>query len=148
VEAFGALLPEWSVEQAEAELRAQRDGAIPCTWLAEDDGTWLGSVSLLHDDHERIRGWSPWLATLYVRPQARGRGVGAQLVAHCVAEAGRLGVRRLYLYCEAVMVPWYRALGWETHAQLQLGPLAVTVMQVEPPVGSVVSMRETAAPSG
>jgi len=133
VRAFGALLPAWTVEQAETELRAQRDDAIPCTWLAEDDGAWLGSVSLLHDDHEQIRGWSPWLTSLYVCPQARGRGVGARLVGHCVAHAARLGVRRLYLYCEAAMVPWYRALGWEEHTRLQLGPLAVTVMQIDPP---------------
>jgi len=144
VQAFGDLLPEWTVEQAEAELRAQRDGEIPCTWLAEDDDGWLGSVSLLHDDHEQIRGWSPWLASLYVQPQARGRGIGAQLVAHCVVAAARLGVPRLYLYCEAAMLPWYRALGWEEHQQLQLGPLAITVMRIDPAVGSIVSMGETA----
>jgi len=57
VQAFGTLLPAWTVEQAEAELRMQRDDTIPCTWVAEDDAGWLGSVSLLHDDHEQIRGW-------------------------------------------------------------------------------------------
>lgn len=133
VQAFGALLPEWTVEQAETELRAQRDHGIPCTWVAEDGADWLGSVSLLHDDHEQIRGWSPWLASLYVRPEVRGRGVGASLVRHCVACAARLGVRRLYLYCEAGKVPWYRALGWEEHVRLPLGPLAVTVMRIDPP---------------
>ena len=133
VQAFGALLPEWTFEQAETELRAQRDDTIPCTWIAEDDAGWLGSVSLLHDDHEQIRGWSPWLASLYVRPQARGQGVGERLVAHCVARAAQLGVPRLYLYCEAAMVPWYRALGWEERTRLQLGPLAVTVMRIDPP---------------
>ena len=75
---------------------------------------------------------SPWLASLYVRPTARGRGVGARLVRHCVAHAAQLGVPRLYLYCEAAMVPWYRALGWAPHTRLQLGPLAVTVMQIDP----------------
>ena len=131
VQAFGALLPDWTLAQAEAELRAQQRDDIPCTWLAEDDSGWLGSVSLLHDDHEQIRGWSPWLASLYVQPRGRGKGVGAQLVRHCVAQAAALGVPTLYLYCEAPMVDWYLGLGWHVHTQMQLGPLAITVMAIE-----------------
>ena len=89
VRAFGSLLPEWTEAQAEAELRAQQRDSIPCSWLAEDESGWLGSVSLLHDDHEQIRGWSPWLASLYVDEAARGKGVGATLVAaEVVAVAG------------------------------------------------------------
>src|SRR6218665_3208325 len=130
VQAFGSLLPEWTVAQAEAELRAQQRDSIPCSWLAEDDSGWLGSVSLLHDDHEQIRGWSPWLASLYVDQAARGKGVGAALVAHCVAQARAKGVPLLYLYCETPMVAWYCSLGWRVHAELQLGPLAITVMAV------------------
>ncbi|MGR4897215.1 GNAT family N-acetyltransferase [Stenotrophomonas sp. LARHCG68] len=130
VQAFGGLLPDWTVAQAEAELRAQQRDAIPCSWLVEDGQGWLGSVSLLHDDHEQIRGWSPWLASLYVQPRARGMGVGAALVRHCVAQAAALGVPTLYLYCEAPMVPWYQGLGWRVHAELQLGPLAITVMEI------------------
>lgn len=131
VQAFGTLLPDWTVAQAEAELAAQQRDGIPCSWLAEDAGGWLGSVSLLHDDHEQIRGWSPWLASLYVGPAARGKGVGAALVAHCVAQAAAFAVPVLYLYCEAPMVAWYRSLGWRVHTELQLGPLAVTVMAMD-----------------
>ncbi len=131
VQAFGNLLPDWTREQAESELRAQQRDAIPCTWLMEDDGGWLGSVSLLHDDHEQIRGWSPWLASLYVQPRARGAGAGAQLVRYCVAQAAGLGVATLYLYCEAPMVDWYLSLGWHVHTTLQLGPLAITVMAID-----------------
>ncbi|MBN8791368.1 MAG: GNAT family N-acetyltransferase [Stenotrophomonas nitritireducens] len=131
VQAFGTLLPDWTVAQAVAELQAQQRNAIPCSWLAMDAGDWSGSVSLLHDDHEQIRGWSPWLASLYVKPEARGRGVGAALVEHAIAQAAVFGVPELYLYCEAPRVAWYRTLGWRVHAQLQLGPLAITVMAVE-----------------
>lgn len=131
VQAFGTLLPEWTLAQAERELRGQSRDAIPCTWVAHDAQGWQGSVSLLHDDHEQIRGWSPWLASLYVRPEARGKGIGAALVAHCIAQAAALGVERLYLYCEAEKVPWYRTLGWREHARLPLGPLLITVMEID-----------------
>lgn len=131
VQAFGSLLPDWSLAQAEQELSDQQRDAIPCTWLAEDAQGWLGSVSLLHDDHEQIRGWSPWLASLYVQPRARGMGVGAMLVRHCITQAAVLGVPTLYLYCEAAMVAWYVSLGWRVHTELQLGPLAITVMAID-----------------
>ena len=133
VEAFGALLPDWTLAQAADELRSHtRACAIPSTLLALDSsGDWLGSVSLLQEDHEHIRQYSPWLASLYVRPRARGQGVGAALVARCVAEAAALGVARLYLYCTQTMAVWYRTLGWHDHDQVVLGPLQVQVMAVD-----------------
>lgn len=133
VEAFGALLPDWTLAQAADELRSHtRACAIPSTLLALDgQGDWLGSVSLLQEDHEHIRQYSPWLASLYVRPQARGQGVGAALVARCVAEAAALGVARLYLYCTGTVADWYRRLGWRDHATVVLGPLQVQVMAVD-----------------
>ncbi|MEE7546493.1 GNAT family N-acetyltransferase, partial [Xanthomonas sp. Kuri4-1] len=86
VAAFGALLPDWSVAEAEAELRTHlREAASDATWVALEGEQWLGSVSLLDNDHAEITQYSPWLASLYVCPGRRGSGLGARLVAHCVA---------------------------------------------------------------
>ncbi|MDL5365145.1 GNAT family N-acetyltransferase [Xanthomonas sp. NCPPB 2654] len=132
LQAFGPLLPEWALDEAEADLRSHRcDSRIPTTWIALDGDDWLGSVSLLQNDDARIRQFSPWLATLYVRPQARSGGLGAQLVAHCVQAAARLQVGYLYLYCQPHLVPFYQRLGWQPHVQLPLGPLQVTVMRID-----------------
>lgn len=132
VDAFGALLPDWTVEQALDELKTHdRRRAIPTTLIAIEAGAWLGSVSLLQNDHDDIRQYSPWLASLYVKPEARCRGAGRALVTRCVQEAAELEVDRLYLYCTDA-VDYYRALGWQVHDQLQLGPLFVTVMVIEP----------------
>jgi len=133
VQAFGALLPDWTVAEAAGELRGHdRPGAIPSTLLALDAaGDWIGSVSLLHEDHAGIPQYSPWLASLYVRPQARGRGVGAALVARAVAEAGALGVGTLHLYCTDALAGWYRARGWRDHAAVVLGPLHVQVLAID-----------------
>ncbi|KAF1691509.1 GNAT family N-acetyltransferase [Pseudoxanthomonas koreensis] len=133
VEAFGALVPDWSVADAVRELRSHIHAcAIPTTLLALDGaGDWLGSASLLQEDHRRIRQYSPWLASLYVRPQARGQGVGAALVARCVDEAAALGVGRLYLYCTAALTGYYARLGWRGHSRVVLGPLHVDVMAID-----------------
>lgn len=132
LQAFGPLLPEWALDEAEADLRSHRcDTRIPTTWIALDGADWLGSVSLLQNDDARIRQFSPWLATLYVRPHARGRGVGERLVAHCVQAAARLHGGYLYLYCQSQLVPFYQRLGWQPHVELPLGPLQVIVMRIE-----------------
>ncbi|MGV8960511.1 MAG: GNAT family N-acetyltransferase [Stenotrophomonas sp.] len=134
VAAFGQLLPEWTRAQAEQELRQHQCNAIPVTWLAEDDAGWLGSVSLLHEDHDAIPQYSPWLASLYVQPSARGRGIARALVSHAVAGAARLGVARLYLYCEEPMLEFYQRLGWQVEARLPLGPLRLVILFIQPPI--------------
>ncbi|MCC4603070.1 GNAT family N-acetyltransferase [Xanthomonas campestris pv. badrii] len=133
LQAFGALLPDWTLDQALDELRSHtRDGVIPATWVALDRSHWLGSVSLLDTDDARLGDWSPWLASLYVQPQARGQGIGQALVAHCVQAATRLDVALLYLYCQPTLAPFYQRLGWRTHAELLLGPMQIVVMCIQP----------------
>ncbi len=106
------LLPDWSLEQAEAELRSHTHRRhIPTTLVALDDDLPLGSVSLLEADLDGWEHLAPWLASLYVRPEQRGRGVGRQLVASAVEEALALGVPILYLFT-AGQQTYYERLGW------------------------------------
>lgn len=129
VQEFGTLVRDWTVDSAEAELREHAGRrCIPTTLLAMDGDTWLGSVSLLQNDDERIRQYSPWLASLVVRDNARGLGIGRALVARCVEEAKALNVPTLYLYCEARLVPYYSSLGWREQDMVMLGKLPVAVM--------------------
>ena len=111
--AFADLLPMWSEAEAVAELLTHTGTrTIPTTLLALDGDQWVGCVSLLQNDHDRIRDYSPWLASLVVRDAARDRGIGAALVQRCVEEATALGVPTLYLYCTASLCPYYHRLGW------------------------------------
>jgi amino-acid N-acetyltransferase len=59
--------------------------------VAEDDGAFLGccALALLTPDLAEVR-------SLAVRPEASGRGVGKALVDACIAEARRLGIRRVF----------------------------------------------------
>jgi amino-acid N-acetyltransferase len=59
--------------------------------VAEDDGAFQGccALALLTPDLAEIR-------SLAVRPDASGRGIGKALVDACLAEARRLGLRRVF----------------------------------------------------
>src|SRR5262245_3691935 len=76
------LYPGWTAETAEEELTHHDDPRrIPTTLVAAHGIEPVGSVSLVEKD---LSGWdqlSPWLASLYVRPDYRRQGIGKQLVA-------------------------------------------------------------------
>jgi len=74
---WSPLIPGFNVPGMLDEF-ATHDGGlkIPTTLIALEGDALLGSVSLLENDHDDIRAYSPWLASLYVRPDQRGRGLG------------------------------------------------------------------------
>jgi GNAT superfamily N-acetyltransferase len=132
---WGPVLTGWRLEVAQAELALHtRTRAIPTTVVALDGDALLGSCSLLENDDERIRAWSPWLASLYVRPQARGAGIGRALVLRIEAEAAALGVTELHLYTSEAMgvIDFYRHLGWTTRDRVALDGIEAVVMATTP----------------
>ncbi len=136
-----SILPDWTYAEAFAELASHAVGpVIPTTFVAlADDGALLGSCSLLENDHEEIREYSPWLASLYVLEEQRGRGVGSALTRRVVAEAAALGVAKLYLYVRDAQ-RFYESLGWRVCARYAFGELEVDVMSIEPRADSTASV--------
>lgn len=129
---WGELMPDWSREDAERELTGhatRRD--IPTTLILLDGEALVGSVSVLDEDASELREYSPWLASLFVAPPARGRGLGAQLVAAAVELARAQGVPRLYLFTPGHEA-FYARLGWTTlDASRHVGGRPVSLMAVE-----------------
>ena len=127
-----ALLPGWSYAMAFAELASHGEGpAIPSTVVALDGATLLGSCSLLANDPDDVREFSPWLASLYVLEPHRCRGVGRALTDRIVADAAALGVATLYLYTHDAQ-PYYERCGWRRHSRYRFGTLDVDVMSIAP----------------
>ncbi len=80
-----------------AFVRDFRPGREQC-WIAERAGRMLGSVFLVAEDERVAR-----LRLLYVEPEARGLGIGADLVARCVEFARAAGYREVVLWTHAVL---------------------------------------------
>jgi len=111
-EQFAAFNPQESVEQRISKLKSRsRRRGIPTTVVALLGDTLVGSASLLKHDMDSRQDLSPWIASVYVHPDYRRRGIGTRLVQHLEGEAKRLGVERLYLFTPD-MRPFYEASGW------------------------------------
>lgn len=127
------LLPGWSAAAALEELSSHtRRRAIPTTLVALDGADLLGSVSLLAVDHESLAHLSPWLASLFVVPGHRGKGVARLLIDRLVDEASALGVKRLYAYTPEHEAMYVR-LGWSVLGRVALPVGEATVVYVDPP---------------
>jgi predicted N-acetyltransferase YhbS len=126
---WAELLPGWSLDQAVAELRSHTGRRqIPTTLVAVAGDQVLGSASLVVADLDGWERLSPWLASVYVLPQWRGRGIGGRLVTRAVEEARGLGVPVLYLWT-AGQQGYYARLGWEFAAWAECHNRAVAVMR-------------------
>jgi len=97
-------LLEHFYKQQGSRMRAANDGEA---WVARSDGIVAGlCLSSVADGH--------WLTGLFVAPQARQRGVAAQLVeAALAAHSGPT-----WLFCHPDLAAYYQRLGFSITAQL------------------------------
>ena len=127
---WGALYADWSLADAAAELRDHATRRTrPTTLVALDGDALVGSVSLVDEDAPEFadRG-DAWLASLYVVPAARGRGLGVALANALVAHATALGLDRLWLFTPN-HAGFYAKLGWRSVARASLQGTPVTLME-------------------
>jgi GNAT superfamily N-acetyltransferase len=130
---WGPLYDDWTLDAAAAELadHATRT-SLPTTLLLMEGEALLGSVSLLIEDAPALqdRG-SPWLGSLFMRPDARGRGGGRVLVDAAVAHAAGEGVAVLRLFT-LWHEDFYATLGWRVEERTTLHGTPVVIMSIVP----------------
>ena len=97
--------------------RTMVDGSVG-SWVAEEDGAVVGIASgVVHDAPplpEDPRTREGTVINLYVRPPARGRGIGRALLEACLASAPDHGIRRFSLYATDAGRPVYERSGFTT----------------------------------
>lgn len=124
-----ALLPGWTLERALTELRSHTGRRqVPTTFVAVEGGRVVGSASLLAADLDGWEHLTPWVASVYVLPECRGRGLGRLLVARAVEEAGALGVPEVYLFT-AGQEGYYARLGWSEFGRTKHHQREVVIMR-------------------
>jgi GNAT superfamily N-acetyltransferase len=98
-------------EQVAARILAPPNGPEETFVLLEQDRP-VGTASLTHDDLAARRDLTPWLAGVFVEPDARGRGYATALVRRVEAFASAASVPVLWLYTWSAE-PLYSRLGWQ-----------------------------------
>ena len=72
---------------------------------------------------------SPWLASVFVSPENRSRGIGSELVIQVMNQARDAGIKTLYLFTPD-KEHFYIRLGWQPISKEIYRDHMVTVMQV------------------
>jgi predicted N-acetyltransferase YhbS len=109
---WGYLNPGETLAQRMIRIEGKMNvDRVPIAFVAlDDDGGIVGTASLIFDDLEGDPR-NPWLASVYVPPEQRKKGVASALVRTVEDAARRLGYTRLYLFTSTAP-KLYADLGW------------------------------------
>ena len=124
---FGYLNPTNTLERYIERLTAAlQKSDLPTTFIALDDDSLLGSASLVRQTitHPQL---SPWLSSVYVDPQYRGRGIASALVGRVERAAAGMGTDRVYLFTPS-SEKLYASLGWELMEYSHHHDLKIAIM--------------------
>jgi GNAT superfamily N-acetyltransferase len=102
------------------------------SFVALLDSVPVGTATVLdHDvDTERRSDLSPWLAAVYVIPEARRQGIGEQLVTQATAFTRSRGFETVYLWT-IDRRHWYEQLGWQLLEQFESKGALVSILKFE-----------------
>jgi monoamine oxidase/GNAT superfamily N-acetyltransferase len=119
----------WNLDIAQREFEAMAEpGSSDWTWIALDGNELLGSVSLLAtDDIDGFEHLAPWLASLYVVPPARSRGVARTLTDAAVAGAAARSHAYVHLFTSGQERFWTDR-GWRHTADADANGHRASVM--------------------
>lgn len=130
------LRPGESLEARTARLRASCGHCqIPTVVIAFDGDALMGSAMLIAHDMDTRMELSPWLAGVFVAPERRRKGIGAELVQRVIDDATVLGLRRLFLYTPGAE-QFYSRRGWLLVEHTRYRDTDVAVMSYECAAGS------------
>ncbi|MBZ9559612.1 MULTISPECIES: GNAT family N-acetyltransferase [Modicisalibacter] len=130
---WGHLNPALDFADRLAETRDEcGEAGVPSVFVAMSGETPLGTASLIVDDMSSRPELTPWLASVFVLPEWRGRGIASALVRRVECEAREAGLERFYLYTPDQQA-LYRRLGWRDVESVDYRGETVTIMVREWP---------------
>jgi predicted N-acetyltransferase YhbS len=98
---FAVNRPHVTAATYEERLRSEALGQpLPRTWVALVDGEPAGCARLVAADHPARPDLTPWLASVFVSPVWRRRGIASALVQTVQQAAQAAGFPALYLFTE------------------------------------------------
>jgi N-acetylglutamate synthase-like GNAT family acetyltransferase len=125
---FGYLNPAGTLQQRAERLgEALHRDRLPMALIAIDrDGKLLGSAGI-NPTTLTHRHLTPWLSSVFVPAEQRGRGIASRLSLRANDEAARLGHDTLYLFTPH-SEHLYARIGWTTFDAIMHNGVKLTIM--------------------
>jgi len=128
---FGIYPPGGSLEQRKLRLlRYMQKKSIPVTFIALINGRLAGTASLIDYDMDNYKYLTPWLASVYTISKFRRKGIASTLIRRVLKEAKDLGVDKLYLFTEKLVL-YFETFGWKKKFDTEYKGRIVTIMYNE-----------------
>lgn len=102
----------WDLEKITQYFSETNLSSLPITLIAISDNECVGTISIFENDLKSQNELKPWLASLYVSPNCRGKRIAEELVNQVIATVKGLGYETLYLRTEHAS-EYYKKLAWE-----------------------------------
>ena len=102
-------------------------GALPFMVVAIKGDQLVGSAALVYEDMKTRKDLSPWLASIFVKPKFRRKGIATALIRYIENSAAELGIRKLYLFTEHAR-DLYARLGWNDMEECEYQGVRVVIM--------------------
>lgn len=123
------LNPDLTVAQRAEWMQSYlSDGLVPSTFVALEEQL-LGSAAIIEHDLETRPDLSPWLASVFVAPEHRCKGVGSKLVLYVMQKTKEAGIPVLYLFTPD-KEHFYQKIGWHTISNETYRGHLITIMQI------------------
>ncbi len=125
-----ALNPGLTLQQRIEKMQKYLgDQLVPSTYIVLDEDTLVGSAALIEYDMDRP-GWTPWLASVFIRPEYRRQGMASKLILHVMQTARTSGIEKLYLFTPD-QADFYSRLGWSELSRESYREHNVTIMSIK-----------------
>lgn len=125
---WASVTPHLTLSDREARLRARAHrGSVPTGFVAVLNRSVVGLACLVGCDLESHAHLTPWLASVLVASDHRGRGIGSALSNRVVAEAEALGFAESHLFTFDKR-RFYERLGWSAVEEATYQRCRVIVM--------------------
>jgi GNAT superfamily N-acetyltransferase len=99
--------------EIEAMVSECMDGPdIPLSLVAHEGTDFCGCAHLIASDLDERPQYTPWVAAVWVEPNARKSGLGTRLVLAAVEQGFSRGFDTIYLCAEPHLAPFYEQMGW------------------------------------
>jgi len=126
---FAPILAFWSYRQwyknrpvpfeavVKSYIERAKNSTLPVSFVAIEDSLPAGMISLKKDDMWSREDINPWLASLYVLPDFRGKGMGKMLIDTVIEQSKNLGLQKIFLFLgqseQKTLEKYYLKLNWQ-----------------------------------